>query len=111
MEFPRLGGIHHWGAVAGTEDIYHGLTCIVQSQPQEHILHCLCRPPLPVSALWWPVQAAPLPAMLTAFLGLEVRDGVELGFHARNIFHQVRQQFPIGDEIGSELFATITVEF
>ncbi len=54
-----------------------------------------------------------IPSRLTvdAFLGLEVRDGVELGFHARNIFHQVRQQFPIGDEIGSELFATITVEF
>ncbi|MFQ5698308.1 MAG: TonB-dependent receptor domain-containing protein, partial [Myxococcota bacterium] len=45
------------------------------------------------------------------FIGIQVRPGVELGVKARNIFHQVRRQFPLGDEIGSEVVATVRVEY
>ena len=45
------------------------------------------------------------------FVGVQLREGVELGLHARNLFHQVRRQFPLGDEIGSELLVTLNAEF
>jgi iron complex outermembrane receptor protein len=45
------------------------------------------------------------------FVGFQVLPHFELGLHARNIFHQVRRQFPQGDEIGSEIFVSGTLEF
>jgi iron complex outermembrane receptor protein len=45
------------------------------------------------------------------FVGFRVVPQLELGFRARNVFHQVRQQYPVGDEIGSELMATARLEF
>ena len=64
-----------------------------------------------LAAMGLPTTDIPSRLTVDGFLGFEVRDGVELGFYARNIFHQGRRHYPIGDEIGSELFATITVEF
>jgi iron complex outermembrane receptor protein len=48
---------------------------------------------------------------IDGFVGVQVRPNVELGFKARNLFNQVRRQYPLGDEIGSELLATVTFEF
>lgn len=46
-----------------------------------------------------------------AFAGYAVRPGFELGVRATNLFHQVRRHHPLGDEIGSRLLLTATVEF
>ena len=45
------------------------------------------------------------------FLAVRLHPHVELGLHARNLFHQKRRQTPGGDEIGSELLLTGTIEF
>ena len=45
------------------------------------------------------------------FLGVRLHPRFELGLHARNLFHQKRRQTPRGDEIGSELMLTGTIEF
>jgi iron complex outermembrane receptor protein len=45
------------------------------------------------------------------FVGFQVVPQFELGFRARNVFHQVRPQYPVGDEIGSELLVTGRLEF
>jgi outer membrane receptor protein involved in Fe transport len=45
------------------------------------------------------------------FLGIRLHPRFELGLHAQNLFHQKRRQFPQGDEIGTELLLTGTVEF
>jgi iron complex outermembrane receptor protein len=45
------------------------------------------------------------------FLGLEVTRSFELGFHARDLFHQERRQHPLGDEIGSRLMLSGTLQF
>ena len=45
------------------------------------------------------------------YVGFQLRDGVELGLHARNLFHQVRRHYPVGDDIGSEVMGTVTFEF
>lgn len=45
------------------------------------------------------------------FLGLELTPSFELGFHARNLFHQERRQHPLGDEIGSRLMLSGTLQF
>lgn len=45
------------------------------------------------------------------FLGIRLHPRFELGLHARNLFHQARSQVPGGDEIGSELLVTGTIEF
>ena len=44
-------------------------------------------------------------------IGWQVSERLELGVKARNVFHQVRQHYPIGDEIGSELIFSGTFEF
>lgn len=49
--------------------------------------------------------------MLDAFLGVRLHPRLELGFHARNLTHQVHRHYPLGDEIGSQLLATATWEF
>ena len=46
-----------------------------------------------------------------AFLGVQVTPHFELGLKGRNVLHQVRRQHPVGDEIGSELLVTGTVQF
>jgi iron complex outermembrane receptor protein len=48
---------------------------------------------------------------LDGFVGVQVLPQFELGFHARNMLHQVRRQFPRGEEIGSELMVSGTLEF
>jgi len=65
-----------------------------------------------------PLQAASLPDLdirsrftVDGFLGVELREGLEVGLHARNLFHQVRRHHPIGAEIGSELILTVTASF
>ncbi len=65
-----------------------------------------------------PFSAATLPDddidsrfTVDVFLGLQVREGIEVGVRGRNIFHQVRRHHPHGDEIGSELLFTLTAEF
>jgi iron complex outermembrane receptor protein len=65
-----------------------------------------------------PFSAAALPDndidsrfTVDGFLGLQVREGIEVGVRGRNIFHQVRRHHPHGDEIGSELLFTLTAEF
>lgn len=65
-----------------------------------------------------PATAASLPTdrirshfMVDGFVGARIREGLEVGLHARNLFHQVRRQHPLGDEIGSELLFTLTAEF
>lgn len=45
------------------------------------------------------------------YLGIRVHPHFELGLHAQNMFNQKRSQFPQGDEIGTELLLTGTVEF
>ena len=45
------------------------------------------------------------------FLGLRVSEQLELGIKARNLFNQERRQYPLGDEIGSELLFTATFQF
>ena len=35
----------------------------------------------------------------------------EVGVHARNMLHAVRRHYPLGDEIGSELLISGTLEF
>jgi outer membrane receptor protein involved in Fe transport len=40
-----------------------------------------------------------------------VRPGLELGLNFQNLFHQTRRHFPLGDEIGSEITATVRWEF
>ncbi len=49
--------------------------------------------------------------VVDAFLGLRVTESFELGLKARNLFHQERRQYPIGDDIGSELVFSGTFEF
>ena len=46
-----------------------------------------------------------------AALMYQVTPNLELGLHGRNIFHQVRRHFPLGDEIGSEVLGTMRWEF
>jgi iron complex outermembrane receptor protein len=65
-----------------------------------------------------PFSAATLPDddidsrfTVDGFLGLQVREGIEVGVKGRNLFHQVRRHHPLGDEIGSELLFTLTGEF
>jgi iron complex outermembrane receptor protein len=48
---------------------------------------------------------------VNANLAWRLTDHLELGVHARNIFHQVQSEIPGGDEIGSELLATAQMEF
>lgn len=48
---------------------------------------------------------------VNGYLGFELRPDLELGFKVRNLFHRVRRQFPLGDEIGSEVLATLRWEF
>jgi iron complex outermembrane receptor protein len=48
---------------------------------------------------------------LDVFLGFQVTPQFELGLKGRNVLHQVRRQHPVGDEIGSELLVTGTVQF
>jgi iron complex outermembrane receptor protein len=59
------------------------------------------------------VGSSSVPSHLTfdASLMFRPRRDLELGLHARNLFHQTRPHFPLGDEIGSELLATIRWEF
>jgi iron complex outermembrane receptor protein len=45
------------------------------------------------------------------FLGLRLTERFELGLHARNLLHQTRRQHPYGDQIGSELLLSGTLEF
>lgn len=44
------------------------------------------------------------------FLAWRVNRRLELGLKARNLFHQVRRHYPIGDEIGSELLISVRYE-
>jgi outer membrane receptor for ferrienterochelin and colicin len=44
------------------------------------------------------------------YLGYQLAPDLELGFRVRNLFHQVRTQFPIGDEIGTEALFTVRWE-
>lgn len=59
------------------------------------------------------IGADEIPSRFTvdANLMFDVRPNLELGLHARNLFHQVRRHFPLGDEIGSELVLTVRWEF
>jgi iron complex outermembrane receptor protein len=45
------------------------------------------------------------------YIGFQVRPELEVGLHGRNLFNQVRRHFPLGDEIGTELLATVRWEF
>ena len=45
------------------------------------------------------------------YLSFQVDEHTELDLKARNLFHQVRRHYPIGDEIGSELLVTARYEF
>jgi iron complex outermembrane receptor protein len=44
-------------------------------------------------------------------LMFQARPDLELGLHVRNLLHQVEPHFPLGDEIGSEVLATVRWEF
>ncbi len=46
-----------------------------------------------------------------ASLMYQLRPSLELGIHARNVLHQVRPHFPLGDAIGSEVMGTVRWEF
>jgi iron complex outermembrane receptor protein len=54
-----------------------------------------------------------IPSRLTVdgFVGVRLRQGIEVGILGRNLFHQVRRQHPLGDEIGSEILFTLSGEF
>jgi outer membrane receptor protein involved in Fe transport len=58
-----------------------------------------------------PVDDIPSRFQLDGFVGFQLTSWFELGFRARNVLHQVRPQFPVGDEIGSEWFVTGRFEF
>jgi iron complex outermembrane receptor protein len=70
-------------------------------------------PPLTLAGLVAKRHPDDVPSRFTvdAYLGAQVLPHFELGLHARNLFHQVRRQHPLGDEIGSELLVTGTLEY
>ncbi|MFQ5699357.1 MAG: TonB-dependent receptor plug domain-containing protein [Myxococcota bacterium] len=63
------------------------------------------------SGAGYPTLIIPSRFQVNGFLGVQVQEHLELGVRARNIFHQVREQFPVGDDIGSEVLATARVSF
>jgi outer membrane receptor protein involved in Fe transport len=67
--------------------------------------------PEPLAALMMGDLSLPSRFTVDTFLGYEVRPGLELGVRAMNLFHQVRRQHPLGDEIGSRVLFTATLEF
>jgi iron complex outermembrane receptor protein len=46
-----------------------------------------------------------------SYLGVQLAPQFELGLRARNVFNQVRPQFPLGDDIGGEFYLTGRLEF
>lgn len=59
----------------------------------------------------YPTFVVPSRFQVNGFLGVQVQEHLELGVRARNIFNQVRRQFPVGDNIGAEVLATARVTF
>jgi iron complex outermembrane recepter protein len=64
----------------------------------------------PVERILVPERDVPSHFGVDAFLGWDVARDVEVGFRVRNLFHQVRSQFPVGDEIGTEWLFTVRWE-
>jgi outer membrane receptor protein involved in Fe transport len=59
----------------------------------------------------YPTLDIPSRFQVDTFLGFQLLPQFELGLRARNVFHQARAQYPVGDEIGSELMLTGRLEF
>jgi iron complex outermembrane receptor protein len=63
------------------------------------------------STALYPTLDIPSRFQLDTFVGLQLVPQFELGLRARNVLHQTREQYPVGDEIGSEILVTGRLEF